>query len=218
VRRLLELSGSAGTMVRAVETMVSAQGRANPDLPAGFWDVFLARARQTVPQLLDSIVPVYTARFSQAELEQLVRFYESPVGRHLVEAQPEMLQESFEIGRRWGETIGREIRDSLGRAGGEWAELSAQADLRSDLRNLIIAEEAFFADSVKYTTKVGVGGLDYQLSGDNRILELRLTPDGWVATIGSAKANAICAIFIGSTPIAPANKEGEPACQQSTTR
>jgi hypothetical protein len=129
-----------------------------------------------------------------------------------------MLQESFEIGRRWGETIGREIRDSLGRAGGEWAELSAQADLRSDLRNLVIAEEAFFADSVKYTTKVGVGGLDYHLSGDNRILELRLTPDGWVATIGSAKANVICAIFIGSTPIAPANKEGEPACQQSTAR
>src|SRR5437867_12029059 len=35
------------------------------------------------------------------------------------------------------------------------------ASMKSDLRNLITAEEAFFADSVKYTTAIGVGGLQY---------------------------------------------------------
>src|SRR2546428_10496527 len=35
------------------------------------------------------------------------------------------------------------------------------ASMKSDLRNLITAEEAFFADSVKYTTGIGVGGIQF---------------------------------------------------------
>jgi len=171
-----------------------------------------------LPQLIDSLIPVYTARFSQAELDQLVQFYASPVGQHLIQVQPDIFQERLEIGRRSGERIVRELRDSLGRAGGEWPELAAQAKMKSDLRNLIVAEEAFFADSVKYTTTIGVGGLNCQPSPDNRILMLRLTKDGWVATIGSLRTKTICAIFVGSTPMAPAALEGEPLCQQGGTR
>src|SRR5438552_8276407 len=33
------------------------------------------------------------------------------------------------------------------------------ASMKSDLRNLVTAEEAFFADSVKYTSTVGAGGV-----------------------------------------------------------
>src|SRR2546426_9042724 len=137
----------------------------------------------------------------------------SPVGHHLSDAQPEILRESLEIGGRWGEIIGREIQDSLARSGGPSADFALQSQMKSDLRNLITAEEAFFADSIKYTTTIGVGGVDYRPSADNRILELRLTKDGWVATMGNAKTKTICAIFVGSTPLAPAVEEGRPACQ-----
>jgi hypothetical protein len=213
VRRLMELTKTGEAIVRAMEAAVPAQRRAYPDVPDEVWDAFLARARQKLPQIVDSLVPVYATRFSQAELNELIKFFSSPVGRHLSDAQPEMLRESLEIGGRWGEIIGREIRDSLARAGGPSAEFALQSQMKSDLRNLITAEEAFFADSVKYTTTIGVGGVDYHPSADNKILELRLTQDGWVGTMGNAKTKAICAIFVGSTPIAPAVEEGRPACQ-----
>src|SRR5216110_144451 len=35
------------------------------------------------------------------------------------------------------------------------------ASMKSDLRNLVTAEEAYFADSVKYTTAIGAGGIQY---------------------------------------------------------
>src|SRR5947207_9438873 len=43
----------------------------------------------------------------------------------------------------------------------EWLEFSRVAFRTSDLRNLVTAEEAYFADSVKYSTKVTskVGGV-----------------------------------------------------------
>src|SRR6266478_8756318 len=213
VRRLMELTKTGEAIIRGMEAAVPAQRSAYPDVPDEVWDAFLARARQKLPQILDSLVPVYARRFSQAELNELIRFYSSPVGHHLSDAQPEILRESLEIGGRWGEINGREIEDSLARSGGPAADFALQSQMKSDLRNLITAEEAFFADSVKYTTTIGVGGVDYHPSADNKILEMLLTPDGWVATMGNTKTKTICAIFVGSTPIAPAVEEGRPACQ-----
>jgi len=68
-------------------------------------------------QLVDSMVPIYASHFSQAELEQLVRFYESPLGKRLNEVQPLIVQESMEAGQRWGATIGREVGESLAPGG-----------------------------------------------------------------------------------------------------
>ncbi len=91
------------------------------------------------------------------------------------------------------------------------AERSYVAAMRSDLRNLVTAQEAFFADSVKYASRPQL--LAFRLSPGNRWVSLRLTTDGWTAVIGNANARTVCAIFVGSTAIPPATGEGEPACR-----
>lgn len=117
IRRLLDLTGAARLALSGMEAMVPAQRAANPQIPAAFWTAFLARARRGLPQLVDSLVPVYASHFSQAELDQLVRFYESPIGKHLSEVQPLILQESMQVGQTWGAVIGREVGESLARSG-----------------------------------------------------------------------------------------------------
>jgi hypothetical protein len=117
IRHLLQLSRTAENMARGMEAMLPAQRAANPRVPAAFWDAFAARARTQVGQLLDSLVPIYAAHFSRAEIDQLVQFYSSPIGQHLAEVQPLMTQESVEVGQRWGAVLGRQIADSLQRAG-----------------------------------------------------------------------------------------------------
>jgi uncharacterized protein len=117
IRRLLDLTGAARLALSGMESMVPAQRAANPQIPGAFWDAFLARARRSLPQLVEAIVPVYASHFSQEELEQLVRFYESPLGKHLSEVQPLILQESMQAGQTWGAAIGREVGESLSRSG-----------------------------------------------------------------------------------------------------
>jgi hypothetical protein len=85
--------------------------------------------------------------------------------------------------------------------------------MKADLRNLVTAEEAYFADAVKYTSTIGPGGLDFTITPGNTPPQIALTADGWTAVIGNVNTNTRCAIFIGSTPISPATKEGQPACQ-----
>lgn len=116
IRRLLELTGAANLALQSMEQMMPSQRAANPQVPAAFWDAFLAHARRDVPQLVDSLIPVYAARFTKAELDELVRFYESPLGRRLSAAQPMVTQESMQVGQRWGARIGTEVGDSLARA------------------------------------------------------------------------------------------------------
>jgi hypothetical protein len=86
--------------------------------------------------------------------------------------------------------------------------------MKSDLRNLVVAEEAFFADSVKYTTRIGRGGLTYTVTEGDDLPSIATTADGWVASIRNVHSRIRCMIFIGATANPPATKEGVPICTQ----
>jgi prepilin-type N-terminal cleavage/methylation domain-containing protein len=94
------------------------------------------------------------------------------------------------------------------------------ASMKSDLRNLVTAEEAYFADSVQYAasatcTPTPSAALFCPTSG-NATPNIAKTGDGWYATITNVNMTSplvTCAIFVGSTSTAPATKEGEPKCQ-----
>jgi alpha-tubulin suppressor-like RCC1 family protein len=87
------------------------------------------------------------------------------------------------------------------------------AAMKYDLRSLLVAEEVFFADSVKYTATIGPGGLTFTVSTGNTLPRITLTHDGWGAVIGNMHTSTTCAMFIGSTPQPPATREGKPECQ-----
>ena len=87
------------------------------------------------------------------------------------------------------------------------------ASMKSDLRNLVTAEEAFFADSMKYTSTISAGGLTLGVSTGNGNPAVALTADGWTANITNTNTTKTCSIYMGSTALAPATKEGEPKCQ-----
>ena len=87
------------------------------------------------------------------------------------------------------------------------------AAMKADLRNLITAEVVYSTDSLRFTTVIGSGGLTYQVSTGNTGPSIALTGDGFTAQIGNTNTPRTCVIFLGSTPVAPATNEGEPACR-----
>ena len=84
------------------------------------------------------------------------------------------------------------------------------ATMKSDLRNLITAEEAYFSDNTAYTTALpatmyatstGVTGPTITVSGSDV-----------TAWVGDTQTPRTCAVFVGTTALAPATNEGEPKC------
>ncbi len=83
------------------------------------------------------------------------------------------------------------------------------ASMKSDLRNLVTAEEAYFADSVKYTTNLGTA---FVPTKGNTLGAITVANGGWVASISNANTTRTCVIYIGPNTTAPATNEGAPGC------
>jgi len=88
-----------------------------------------------------------------------------------------------------------------------------EAAIRSDLRNLATAEEAYFYDNSVYATSLGA--LDYNMSPGVTVAIGSANATGWSATATHPAASpATCAVFYGGvSPISPATTEGVVACQ-----
>ena len=86
------------------------------------------------------------------------------------------------------------------------------AAMKSDLRNLVTAEESYFADNVTYTTTLAT--TVYNPSAGVTVTVGAASGTGWNATAShQALAGTTCAIFGGSGPaVAPATNEGEVKC------
>ncbi len=100
------------------------------------------------------------------------------------------------------------------------------ASMKSDLRNLMTAEEAYFADSMAYTDRVdcsnppAAGSAPWCPSTGNTLDQLRLAngnKSGWTARETNANTAISCAIYVGNAnPLRPAKNsdpDGMPVCQ-----
>ena len=86
------------------------------------------------------------------------------------------------------------------------------AQMKSDLKNLATAEEAFFYDSTFYTTSLAMLN-NFSPSTGVTLNVLQATPGGWSARTIHAQTTRQCVLFQGNaTPVAPATVEGKITC------
>src|SRR2546426_1753080 len=69
------------------------------------------------------------------------------------------------------------------------------ASMKSDLRNLVTAEEADFSDSVKYTAAYGAGGINFVQSTGNTTPAVTTTADGVTANITNVNTTETCSFY-----------------------
>lgn len=117
IRELLELTGSGELGVQMMEGMIGPMREAVPDVPAEWWDRFLEKA--DAESINDLVVPIYDKHLTDEELDKMLEFYRSPVGRSIVKKMPAILQESMAVGQAWGVGIMEEILEELKQAGYE---------------------------------------------------------------------------------------------------
>ena len=90
------------------------------------------------------------------------------------------------------------------------------AAMKSDLRNLVTAEEAFFSDSSTYTDKIDTTHVRFQNSTGVSVPKIVAGPGYWSATVTHAQLPAAqyCGIGINTAnPAVTGASEGEPACK-----
>ena len=88
------------------------------------------------------------------------------------------------------------------------------ASMQVDLKNLVTAEEAYFADHTTYTGTLG--NLSYNVSTGNTLNLISVTASGtgWNATATNVGTPKTCGIFVGDATAPMAGQaEGQPICK-----
>ena len=82
------------------------------------------------------------------------------------------------------------------------------AAMKSDLRNLVTAEESYFADNTTYTT--ALTSAQYNASQGVTVTIGTATGTGWAASAAHNGTTKTCTIALGGA--AGTGREGEPQC------
>ena len=84
------------------------------------------------------------------------------------------------------------------------------AAMKSDLRNLVTAQESYFADYVSYTSSTTA--MSFNASTGVTVTVGTVSGTGWNATASHNGTAKTCGIYVGSATAPTAGNEGEPKC------
>ncbi len=123
IRELLEVTGAfaiADQMIDATSQNMATQVKTlRPDIPSEAIDMIFEEVRRTFAASRDefatAMVAIYGRHFTSDEISDLLAFYQTPTGRKLVQAQPQIVQDSLAIGQQWGLAVGQEAVQNVRR-------------------------------------------------------------------------------------------------------
>lgn len=84
------------------------------DVEAEVWDGLEKEfSAASSDELTDMLVPVYKKYMTKEDLEEVIKFYLSPVGKKFARNTPLIMQESMQVGQQWGMKIGEEFERKM---------------------------------------------------------------------------------------------------------
>ncbi|MBR1910890.1 MAG: DUF2059 domain-containing protein [Treponema sp.] len=114
LERYLSAGGTAEVMEVMLPTIIDTYKQQLPSIPDEIWIRMEEKMHEEfLPSLAETYEPIFQKYLTQKDLQQIIKFYETPVGKKLVAATPALTQESFTAGSELGRKIGMEIVQEL---------------------------------------------------------------------------------------------------------
>ena len=101
IRQLMDVFGMSRMFQQMNTQMAGMMGQQLPCVPAAYWAGFVDD--KGMQELTERMIPVYQRHFSADEVDGLLAFYRSPLGRKVVAEMPATMAEGMQVGQQWGE-------------------------------------------------------------------------------------------------------------------
>jgi hypothetical protein len=114
LHKMFEANGSKASIQVVIDQMFQMQRQQSTYVDAEVWDELEKEFKKfSMDDLIEMLVPVYQKYLTREELEEIIAFYETPVGRKFAENTPALTQETMQVGQKWGMQIGEKIDSSM---------------------------------------------------------------------------------------------------------
>ena len=114
LKKYLEASGSMSAFKSAVTQMMGSFKGMNNSVPEEVWNELEKEFLSTsLDDLVTMLTPVYEKHMTEADLNEVIKFYGSPVGKKLAEKTPAIMEGSMQAGQNWGQAVGQKVMTKL---------------------------------------------------------------------------------------------------------
>ena len=113
LKRLMILVGAENTGMQMLSQIIIYYKNSMPNVPEKIWQNYIDKANSKMDELEEMIIIIYNKYFTHKEIKDLIKFWESPIGRKLFSVQPKILSDSMQAGQIWGEKINEELEKEL---------------------------------------------------------------------------------------------------------
>ena len=113
IEELMELTGSVALAKQTMRQMLPLfrefQRKANPDIPddmlPAIEEEFLHAFDETLPEFIVGMVAIYERYFTTEDIEALIAFYKTEIGRKLIRVKPQLNGEKIPFALAWGRDV-----------------------------------------------------------------------------------------------------------------
>jgi uncharacterized protein len=114
LKKMFEVSGTEETYKAAIKQMIGMFKQQKSDVPEAIWNDFEKEFSGTsLGSLVDMLLPVYQKYMTKDDLQKMIEFYQTPVGKKYAANTPFIMQESMAVGQQWGMKIGQQFQEKL---------------------------------------------------------------------------------------------------------
>ena len=114
VRKLMAVSGSDATLKMIPEQILSMIEQQAPALPESVKvEIQAMFSEEALLSLMDRMVPIYAKYYTQQDMDDLIAFYDTPLGKKLSTVQPQITLESMSVAQQWAAEIGQKVASKI---------------------------------------------------------------------------------------------------------
>lgn len=111
IKELLTMSKQANIGIQLINQFVGQFKKTYPTVPEKMWTDFL---KEINPEdMINLVVPIYDKYYTESDIDEMLKFYKSPVGLKMTANIQNVFLESQEAGRKWGREIAERILKKL---------------------------------------------------------------------------------------------------------
>ena len=124
IEKLMRISGPpdvtkqiSNFFIRQMSQSIKAS---RPDLPAKTYQILSEEINQVIQKqmttkggFLDRVIPIYAKHFSHKDIQGLLKFYQSDLGKKTIKIWPLILQESMTVAQDWSKSLGPLIKKNV---------------------------------------------------------------------------------------------------------
>ena len=114
LKKYFEVSGNKATADVALEQMIDIFKPQYPNIKENEWKkIYQDVVQESMNQFIEMNIPIYQKFLSKSDLEEIIKFYQTPIGQKFSQSNALITKELMTISQQWGMDLSKQLIEEI---------------------------------------------------------------------------------------------------------